>query len=209
MQSASGQFDFANLFLSSEREGLVLGAVYRLAEFGPHSHHTRDARARPELRGIQWRLLFTATVGASYFRYDISSFQSRPFAPTHHYHLHRYDHYRHHGTSTRNRNNLNTDTATMAQSINKSDASGSLAVSHISGNLPTEVKQAIETVLHKVMARSPVFGSSISKHLVVTEASIVPKAEEASRTEARVVCEVTVGEGAASSLPLGRVLKSL
>lgn len=96
----------------------------------------------------------------------------------------------------------------MTQSINnnnKDDAS--LAVSHMSGNLPTEVKQAIETVLHKVMARSPVFGSSISKHLVVTEASIVPKAEEASRTEARVVCEVTVGEGAASLLsftsPLG------
>lgn len=83
----------------------------------------------------------------------------------------------------------------MAQSINNNNNNKNEA-SLISGNLPTEVKQAIETVLHKVMARSPVFGSTISKRLVVTEASIVPKAEEASRTEARVVCEVTVGEGA-------------
>lgn len=120
---------------------------------------------------------------------DISTtFQSpQAFASTTRHHHHRYYYHYHH---TRNRNKYSIF-ATMAQSA-------SLAVSHISGNLPTEVKQAIETVLHKVMARSPVFGSTISKHLIVTEASIVPKAEEASRTEARVVCEVTVCEGAAN-----------
>jgi hypothetical protein len=70
----------------------------------------------------------------------------------------------------------------MTQSINnKNDAS--LAVGHMSGNLLTEIKQATETVLHKV-----------------TEAPIVPKAEKASKNEARVVCQVTVGEGAAASL---------
>jgi len=80
----------------------------------------------------------------------------------------------------------------MALPMDKNDAS--LAVRHIRGNLPAEVKQTLETVLHKVMSRSPVFGSSIGRRVVITEASIVPKAEEVSRTEARVVCEVTVGE---------------
>ncbi len=75
------------------------------------------------------------------------------------------------------------------------DASLAGGSSHIRGNLPADVKQTLETVLHKVMGRAPVFGSSIDRRVVITEASIVPKAEEASRTEARVVCEVTVGEG--------------
>jgi hypothetical protein len=84
---------------------------------------------------------------------------------------------------------------------NKNDASLQVAVRHIRGNLPAEVKHTIETVLHKVMSRSPAFGSSIGRRIVITEASIVPKAEEASRTEARVVCEVTVGEGTCVLLP--------
>jgi hypothetical protein len=78
---------------------------------------------------------------------------------------------------------------------NKDDAASLAAARHIRGNLPAQVKHTLETVLHKVMSRSPVFGSSIGERIVITEASIVPKAEEPSRTEARVVCEVTVGEG--------------
>ena len=84
----------------------------------------------------------------------------------------------------------------MALPMDKNDASLA-AARHIRGNLPAEIKQTLETVLHKVMSRSPVFGSSIGRRIVITEASIVPKAEEPSRTEARVVCEVTVGEGKA------------
>jgi hypothetical protein len=87
----------------------------------------------------------------------------------------------------------------MAQPVDKNDASSmAAAVRHIRGNLPAEIKQTLETVLHKVMSKSPAFGSSIGRRIVITEASIVPKAEEASRTEARVVCEVTVGEGKAT-----------
>lgn len=84
---------------------------------------------------------------------------------------------------------------TLPIDSDKNDASLADGSSHIRGNLPADVKQTLETVLHKVMGRAPVFGSSIDRRVVITEASIVPKAEEASRTEARVVCEVTVGEG--------------
>jgi hypothetical protein len=93
----------------------------------------------------------------------------------------------------------------MALPVDKNDASSlAAAVRHIRGNLPVEIKQTLETILHQVMSRSPAFGSSIGRRIVITEASIVPKAEEASRTEARVVCEVTVGEGRSESRTLSR-----
>jgi len=97
----------------------------------------------------------------------------------------------------------------MALPVDKNDASSlAAAVRHIRGNLPAEIKQTLETVLHKVMSRSPAFGSSIGRRIVITEASIVPKAEEVSRTEARVVCEVTVGEGRSDSRsPHGQPVK--
>lgn len=75
---------------------------------------------------------------------------------------------------------------------NKSDASA--ADCRMKGNLPPEQKQGLETIMYDVMSRSDLFGASIGRRVVITEASIVPKAEEASRTEARVVCEVTVEE---------------
>jgi len=77
-------------------------------------------------------------------------------------------------------------------SVNKYDAAG--ADSRIKGNVSPERKQQLETIMYQIMARSDVFGTSVGKRIVITEASIVPKAEEASRTEARVVCEVTVEE---------------
>jgi|SRR6266404_1255877 len=78
---------------------------------------------------------------------------------------------------------------------NKNDAS--VADRRIKGNLSPELKQRLETILYDFMARSGVFGALVGKRIVITEASIVPKAEEASRTEARAVCEVTVEEGSA------------
>ena len=69
------------------------------------------------------------------------------------------------------------------------------ADSRIKGNVSPERKQQLETIMYQVIAKSDVFGSSVGQRVVITEASIVPKAEEASRTEARVVCEVTVEEG--------------
>jgi hypothetical protein len=81
----------------------------------------------------------------------------------------------------------------MTISPDKNDASG--ADSRIKGNLSPKLKQQLETGIYGIMARSDIYGASIGKRVVVTEASIVPKAEEASRTEARVVCEVTVEEG--------------
>ncbi|KAI9447712.1 hypothetical protein H4582DRAFT_1895821 [Lactarius indigo] len=67
---------------------------------------------------------------------------------------------------------------------NKSDASA--ADSRIKGNLPDEQKQALEMIMYDVMSTSEIFGASVGKRVVITEA--------ASRTEARVVCEVTVEE---------------
>jgi hypothetical protein len=72
------------------------------------------------------------------------------------------------------------------------------AGSRIKGNLSLKLKQQLEAGMYGIMARSDIYGASIGKRVVVTEASIVPKAEEASRTEARVVCEVTVEEGSAT-----------
>lgn len=90
----------------------------------------------------------------------------------------------------------------MALPFDKINASSS-DVSRIKGNLPPKVKQMLDTVMHEIMARPNVFGASIGERVVITEASIVPKSEESSRTEARVVCEVTVTEGPSPS-PVAR-----
>lgn len=92
----------------------------------------------------------------------------------------------------------------MALPFGKNDASSSDS-SRIKGNLPPKVKQMLDTVMHEIMARPNVFGASIGERVVITEASIIPKTEEPSRTEARVVCEVTVTEG--QSAPFEQVLR--
>ena len=61
------------------------------------------------------------------------------------------------------------------------------------GNVSPERRQELESIT--AMARSNLYGSWIGKRVVVTEVSIVPKVEEASQTEARVVCELTVDKG--------------
>ena len=83
----------------------------------------------------------------------------------------------------------------MSVPVNKNDVN-----SRIKGNVSPELKQELETIMYQVMTKSDVFGSSVGKRVVITEASIVPKAEEASRTEARVVCEITVEEGSPAAL---------
>ena len=77
--------------------------------------------------------------------------------------------------------------------LNKSDTSSS--ATHIKGNLPPNVKQMLDTVMHEIMARPNVYNASVGERVSIIEATIVPKAEESTRTEARVVCEVTVTEG--------------
>ncbi len=79
----------------------------------------------------------------------------------------------------------------------KNDASSPLGApdGRIKGNLPANVKQMLDTVMHEVMARPNVYGASIGERVSIVEASIVPKAEESTRTETRIVCEVTVTEG--------------
>jgi len=74
--------------------------------------------------------------------------------------------------------------------IDKHDAAA--ADRRIKGNVSPERKYQLESIMYEIMANSDVFASSVGKRVVITEASIVPKAEEASRTEARVVCEITV-----------------
>jgi hypothetical protein len=79
--------------------------------------------------------------------------------------------------------------------IKMSPSSLGAADNRIKGNLPPNLKQMLDTVMHEAMGRPNVYGASIGERIVITEASIVPKTEESSRTEARVVCEVTVTEG--------------
>jgi hypothetical protein len=81
------------------------------------------------------------------------------------------------------------------KNVDEEDAGG-----HIKGNLPPDVKGMLESVMREVMARPNVFGASVGARVFITEASIVPKVEESSRTEARVVCEVTVAEGSFRSV---------
>ena len=79
---------------------------------------------------------------------------------------------------------------------NKMNSSSPLgADTRIEGNLPLNTKQMLERIMHEVMSRPNVYGASIGERLSIVEASIVPKAEESTRSEARVVCEVTVTEG--------------
>jgi hypothetical protein len=68
-------------------------------------------------------------------------------------------------------------------------------ISRMKGNLPPNVKQMLDAVMHDIMARPNVFGASVAERVSIVEASMVPKTEESTRTEARVVCEVTVTEG--------------
>jgi hypothetical protein len=74
----------------------------------------------------------------------------------------------------------------------------------IKGNLPPNIKQMLDTVMHEIMARPNVYGASIGERVTITEASIVPKAEESTRAEARVVCQVTVTEGPSFSFLVER-----
>lgn len=80
----------------------------------------------------------------------------------------------------------------MAIPVNKYAAT---VDSRIVGNVSPERKQQLESIMYQVMSRPDVFASMVGRRVVITEASIVPKVEEASRTEARVVCELTVEKG--------------
>lgn len=71
-------------------------------------------------------------------------------------------------------------------------------INNIEGNLPTNIKQMLDQVMHKIMGRPNVYGASIVERVSITEASVVTKAEESTRTEARIVCEITVTEGPSS-----------
>jgi acyl-coenzyme A thioesterase 13 len=71
-------------------------------------------------------------------------------------------------------------------------------ISHITGNAPDDVKRFVASS-HKIFkqnkAQGPLFGEEIHKRMVVTEVSIVPKAEEPKKHEGRVVLETDVAEG--------------
>jgi hypothetical protein len=86
----------------------------------------------------------------------------------------------------------------MGLPMDKNDVTSTLVDKRIKGNLPPEIKQTIHRVLSQVMTKPTLFGASIGERVAITEASIVPKAEESSRTEVRIVCETTVEEGNAA-----------
>lgn len=74
-------------------------------------------------------------------------------------------------------------------------------ISKVAGNAPDHVKAAVSNTSRYYLpgrdlkVSGPLFGTSITKRLEVTEASVLQKAEEQSKTEGRVVCELTVEEG--------------
>ncbi|KAJ7147375.1 HotDog domain-containing protein [Mycena filopes] len=66
-----------------------------------------------------------------------------------------------------------------------------------SGNIAPGMKDALThlpDLFGMRQAKRPGFGNSIISALVVTEASVLPKAEEPLKEEGRVVCEITVTE---------------
>lgn len=76
-------------------------------------------------------------------------------------------------------------------------------VSHITGNVSDEVKQAYGNPADVFLRRGskPSFGESILKRMVVTEISVEKKVEEPQKLEGRFVCELTIEDG--SSPPRG------
>ena len=75
----------------------------------------------------------------------------------------------------------------------------SVDISHVAGNAPEEVKRtlvAVNTLFKQIQTKGPIFGEEIQKRMVVTEISIVPKAEEPKKKEGKVVVEMDVAEGA-------------
>jgi hypothetical protein len=90
---------------------------------------------------------------------------------------------------------LPLDNKMNSSSLGGAAAAAAAADTRIKGNLPPNIKQMLDKVMHEVMARPNVYGASIGERVSIIEASVVPKAEESTRTEARVVCEVTVTEG--------------
>ncbi|EAU82753.1 hypothetical protein CC1G_10658 [Coprinopsis cinerea okayama7 len=72
-----------------------------------------------------------------------------------------------------------------------------LDISHVKGNAPEEIKRLLVSPyrLYKSnQAQGPLFGEEIQKRLVVTEVSILQKAEEPLKQEGRVVLETDVAE---------------
>ncbi|KAG6875458.1 hypothetical protein C0992_003768 [Termitomyces sp. T32_za158] len=73
-------------------------------------------------------------------------------------------------------------------------------ISKVAGNVPDHVKAIVSNMSryylpgHNLKVSGPIFGASIAKRLEVTEASVLQKAEEPSKTEGRMVCELTVEE---------------
>jgi hypothetical protein len=82
----------------------------------------------------------------------------------------------------------------MVQSLLKRDFDRSRIV----GSISDDIKQAIVDMLTQFVRapESAHFGESIQKRLKVIEISVKEKADEPKKTEARVVVEVDVTEGA-------------
>lgn len=71
-------------------------------------------------------------------------------------------------------------------------------ISHIKGNAPDDVKRLLASSYKIFKGKEDMgnlFGEEIHKRMVVTEVSVVPKAEEPKKKEGRVVVEMEVFEG--------------
>lgn len=75
-------------------------------------------------------------------------------------------------------------------------------VSHITGNVSDEVKQAYGNPADVFLRRGskPSFGESILKRMVVTEISVEKKVEEPQKLEGRFVCELTIEDDMVNGL---------
>ncbi|KAG6899994.1 hypothetical protein C0993_004613 [Termitomyces sp. T159_Od127] len=73
-------------------------------------------------------------------------------------------------------------------------------ISKVAGNAPDHIKAVVSNTSRyylpgrNLKVNGPIFGASITKRLEVTEVSVLQKAEEPSKTEGRMVCELTVEE---------------
>ena len=66
-------------------------------------------------------------------------------------------------------------------------------VSKIAGNVSDDIKKTVRSLENALMTRT--FGQSILGRTMVTEVSVLAKADEPERLEGRVVCELVVEEG--------------
>lgn len=71
----------------------------------------------------------------------------------------------------------------------------------IKGNASDDVKKHLIAILHLFMVNGKGFADTVGSKIKITEVWLQSKADEPERQESKVICEITVEEGALSYDP--------